>query len=361
MTFLVLTFALLAPHAGPADEPAPDLRRQAVEGRDPLALWLLLRRAGVRTVRSEPQAEPVAVDFRWAERALAGRSPGQVEGLLRRLGVPTDPQAETERATAAFRGQGTVLDSRHYRFLATAPPERVRDVARRLDAALELYQEVFGFAEPFGRRPVVRFFATPAELAALGFPEHVGGVYRSSTGELLVADRPYGRRHALTRGGGRVADAPWRILFHEAFHHYLDQHVPDAPLWFHEGFAEVFEAAELRGAGAELAVHRDHRRAVRDPGRLVPLPELLSLSPEQFNDPERQQDAYAQSWSLAYWLLTNRVADAELRERLHAFPRTFCAALRQGRSADDAFRAATGGLSPAEIEPLWRAGLPALR
>lgn len=108
----------------------------------------------------------------------------------------------------------------------------------------------------------------------------------------------------------------FRVLYHEAFHAYLQSYVFDTaryniPRWLNEGLAQVFEAGML-DAGT-LRLDAPNEKALRElqidlrRGRVLSIDELLQSRAETFlvahNDSAgRANRLYLHSWGVAYYL-----------------------------------------------------------
>ncbi len=102
-------------------------------------------------------------------------------------------------------------------------------------------------------------------------------------------------------------------IVHEATHQIafncgLHARLSDCPLWFSEGIAEYFETPDLRsakgwnGIGAVNSSRLERFRqylATRPADSL----ETLIRDDKRFRDPKQTLDAYAEAWSLTYFLL----------------------------------------------------------
>jgi hypothetical protein len=160
------------------------------------------------------------------------------------------------------------------------------------------------------------------------------------------------------------------MLYHEAFHAYLDNAVYpsqqyEVPRWLNEGLAQLFENAFVEIG--ELQIGRmDEKRlqniqdAVRR-GRFMTLREILQAPPDQFFvrhtqeqfEADRQYDA---AWALAHFLKNDvRVLDAPM-ERLTEYVSTARQAGQELRTFEKLV-----GMSIDECERKWRDYLLRLR
>ncbi|MEK6249632.1 MAG: DUF1570 domain-containing protein [Planctomycetales bacterium] len=115
---------------------------------------------------------------------------------------------------------------------------------------------------------------------------------------------------------GKLYQQQFRLLYHEAFHAYLDNYVYDktlqnVPRWLHEGWAQVFEnglldAGTLRLDAADtvalVALQTDLLG-----GSMLPLENVIAASSQQYlvqhdNAARSSNRIYLYSWGLAHYL-----------------------------------------------------------
>jgi len=198
-------------------------------------------------------------------------------------------------------------------------------------------------------------FANTLESGA----EHSDGVYHPVIKTLLL-------------NAQMSSTATQNVLFHEAFHQYLDQAVARAPIWLNEGLAEYYGAttfdisrkaregalqkgrlANLRQrlgprptiSGEDLEPYRpppadgsiDEVEELRpsDPPRnaLVPFETLMMMAPVAFMHEEMAPIHYAQSWAMIHFFKHGNDPAARV-----CFDR-YCAAVLEGKSQRAAFEA----------------------
>jgi hypothetical protein len=160
-----------------------------------------------------------------------------------------------------------------------------------------------------------------------------------------------------------LAKDVYEALFHEAFHAYAANHLPEGkgfPSWLHEGLACLFERSVrgLDGLGVggpypELSSLLKEARK-KAPGRLAGLLAAEAFPAALYHRgvvPRHRLDL-AESWGLVRFVLTRGGGG----ERLQAY----LDALEEGKDGFRAFEALAGMPIP-EAEPAWRAFEPALR
>jgi hypothetical protein len=113
----------------------------------------------------------------------------------------------------------------------------------------------------------------------------------------------------------------FHILYHEAFHAYLETFVYPGrealvPYWLNEGLAQVFETAILEVDDSLRVGHVDEQRRMQlgsplDNRKLVPLDRLLKAGAKEFqvvhDRPEKRADQYyLTSWALTFYVMIDK-------------------------------------------------------
>ncbi len=105
----------------------------------------------------------------------------------------------------------------------------------------------------------------------------------------------------------RRSDSPYRTVFHELAHLFIDNHLRGLPLCFNEGVAEYYSAFKISDDGRKIAFGQENAQHVRllDKKELMPLQALLAVDYDSSSYNERGPQAvfYAQSWALVHYLL----------------------------------------------------------
>lgn len=141
---------------------------------------------------------------------------------------------------------------------------------------------------------------------------------------------------AMTLAHGESA---YPTILHEYTHALLSETLPAAPMWLHEGLAEVYSTYTERVDGRSALIGGAPAMHLRELQTGVPLPieQLMTVdvSSAVYNEGERRGMFYAQAWALTHYLLLgNEARRAQLPEFLR---------LRdQGASVADAIRGAFG-------------------
>lgn len=252
------------------------------------------------------------------------------------------------------------VETEHYVVETNIAQKRVDDYARDLEAVRAVYARRFGVDEdaapPGGRKSKVLIFDTEEgyhSYAALAIDDRVEstlGCYLPRYRQLLLFEDKDDASQRETR----------QVLFHEGFHQFLHQLVPDnlVPYWLNEGLAEYLSACTVTNGevGAEGQVLdgrlRDLRWFLRSGGP-IPLDRLMKESPAEFYS-GAVWAKYAQAWSMVHFF--ERGPDEDLRGRFRAY----VARLREGAAADDAFTQAWGGVDWGATQRKWRAHVDGL-
>lgn len=224
----------------------------------------------------------------------------------------------------------------HYALAGTASDARLEEYGRCLEYIYREYAD--GFTElieetPAGsatqkgdrRRDDDRFkvviFDKQAEYNEFGAAyfgrgaEHTTGMFVGGVELLLICD-------------ARDVNETYGTLFHEAFHQFAAKYIPAAPMWLNEGLATYYGTARATRSG--LVFDRPLSfffRVVRDcasAGQLIPLSDLMGESRPSFysgqpvkgTSHDHKTLAYAQSYTLIAYILSDSAGREHLREYL---------------------------------------------
>ena len=237
--------------------------------------------------------------------------------------------------------------------------------ARLLELIHAAYSKVF----PFKTDPTVvhRCYIFSREYPYLEFCAGIGmdgrgaaGFFANETRILIINADPRGDK---TNRQGFTADAV-DTIFHEGFHQFIHNSVPDMPLWFNEGLAEYFgpsilvDARKLRVGtfvreGKVYASRFETIRQAINGETLAPLPLRIFMrqsSREFMQGGTRTSINYAQAWSLMHFLLH----DPRVARQGRKVIRSYFKLLKGGATKDDAFRETFGKLNLDQLDKLWR-------
>jgi len=185
-------------------------------------------------------------------------------------------------------------ESRHYRVVTNIDISTAKRATRLLERAYDLFTRTLDDVDDGdGRRFTVYLFRGQAGYLKYGrevfgyTSPRTAGLYSLTLKQLLIWNLP-------------ERDEMLRTIRHEGFHQYIDRLIQGPPLWFNEGLAEYYEAAELVRGELETGqlVHR-HFDTLEKTG-LTPLPTLFALEPGKFMANATRH--YAQSWAFVHFL-----------------------------------------------------------
>ena len=245
--------------------------------------------------------------------------------------------------------------TRNYEVKSDISQARADEYARELETIRSSYERFFQVSERGqAKRATVLIFDTEegfqsyAELSTDDRVESLLGCYLRRYDQLLLYEDKDDATRAETR----------RVLYHEAFHQFLEPLIPDVPFWLSEGMAEYFGSTKIAEGkvverGAKLPARlRDLRKFVSERGSPLPIPGLMRESPSEFySGPVAVK--YAQAWSIVHFLMHG--ASDELRARFARYLR----ALLAGKSPHEAL-AAWKGVDWKTFEAAWWAHVKGL-
>ncbi|HBP16418.1 MAG TPA: hypothetical protein DEA08_01320, partial [Planctomycetes bacterium] len=245
--------------------------------------------------------------------------------------------------------------TRHYQVKSDISQARADEYARELETIRASYERFFQVTErPQAKRATVLIFDTEegfqsyAELSTDDRVESLLGCYLRRYDQLLLYEDKDDATRAETR----------RVLYHEAFHQFLEPLIPDVPFWLSEGMAEYFgstriEEGQVVDRGAKLPARlRDLRKFVSERGSPLSIPGLMRESPSEFySGPVAVK--YAQAWAVVHFLMHG--AKDEWRARFVRYLR----ALLAGKSPRSAL-VAWKGVDWQAFEKAWWAHVKGL-
>ena len=109
---------------------------------------------------------------------------------------------------------------------------------------------------------------------------------------------------------------PYGTAFHEYVHVHLRNTVPGAPLWLHEGLAELYGSLQFSGNDALLGIPLPYFQFLQEPD-FLPLKTLFAVtfSSPHYNEQDKNGTFYGESWALVHYLMLGD------RDRQEKFPR----------------------------------------
>lgn len=224
--------------------------------------------------------------------------------------VPTYASAQDDVIRFEPTPTLTVYRSKHYRIFTNLSQRETVPFGRHMDALFEQYNKRFrGLGEkPIERMPLYLFeteqqydrFLQEHDIDA----SHSGGMF-------FVTHKLEG---LATWVDARSRRKTFEVLQHEGFHQFAWHAIgPGLPIWLNEGLAQYFEHAVLdedgrMSLGMTSRARIERVRAAINQNDTLPIRTLMRVTTEQWarvlrNHPERANLLYAQSWSLAYFLI----------------------------------------------------------
>lgn len=229
------------------------------------------------------------------------------------------------------------VETPHFLVYSGASASKAKEIA--LD--LERFRAVLLRLKPSSAEnaPVpTTVFVFPSDSAMNPYKPRFGGKPRNVSGLFRA-----------TREGNYIALAaswntdPRRVIYHEYFHYFMHSNFAPQPTWYDEGAAEFYSTFRSTSNEAQIGLAvEEHLRTLRD-ARMLSLPELFAVgrdSPD-YNDPNKQEVFYAESWALVHYLLRTEP------KRAADFGR-FLVRLQKGEDALEAFRRELG-VEPDEV------------
>ncbi|MGB0766236.1 MAG: peptidase MA family metallohydrolase [Phycisphaeraceae bacterium] len=250
----------------------------------------------------------------------------------------------------------TVFRTEHYRIFTNLSKAETIPFGRHMDALFEQYERRFrGLGDqPIERMPLYLFeteqqydrFLQEHDIDA----SHSGGMF-------FVTHRLHG---LATWTDARSRRKTFEVLQHEGFHQFAWHAIgPSLPVWLNEGLAQYFEQAVLDEDGRMTLGLTSRPRIERvrlalQQNDALPIDTLTRVTAAQWagvlrRSPECANLLYAQSWSLAYFLIHGE--DGKHQPALIDYLKQ----LSRGERADDAYFMAFGSDGLQSLAEQWRA------
>ncbi len=278
--------------------------------------------------------------------------------LVLLLSLPT--QAQTQQRSDDFiriepTPELTVYRSRHYRIHTNLTREETVPYGRHLDAMFDQYDKRF---RSLGNVPIdpmsVYLFRSEQQYDRFLAEHNIDATH--SGGMFFVTHKLQGLA-TWVEGGSRRRT--YEVLQHEGFHQFAWHAIgPKLPVWLNEGLAQYFESAVIadgqmalgmisrpRVEKVQLAIKADH---------VLALDKLMSITGEEWakslrEDPDHAGLLYAQSWSVAYFLIHGD--DGAHQQTLFDYLKR----LSNGDRPDDALLLSFGRSGLRTLDEQWRA------
>ncbi|MEJ2582166.1 MAG: DUF1570 domain-containing protein, partial [Acidobacteriota bacterium] len=130
------------------------------------------------------------------------------------------------------------------------------------------------------------------------------------------------------------ADAPddSALIYHEYVHYVANNNLWYLPVWFSEGLAEFYESFHVSGNRVTIGLPIARHLILLRNSTLIPLDQLFAVDrrSELYNETDRKNVFYAQSWALVHYLLLGS------EQRRHQVG-TYLKSVRNGAPSDEAF------------------------
>ncbi len=196
--------------------------------------------------------------------------------------------------------QWTEVKSAHFTVITDAGEKRGRDVALRFEQMRQVFGSLVLHGEVKTSRPVqiLAFKNTKGikQMAPLfkGKPIELAGLYQKGQSEDFIA------LDLSTEG-----DYRWQTVFHEYAHLLLNSNTSEWPLWFDEGFAELFSTIDLSGKQALIGRAPESAVQMIANNRLMPVAQLFAVQHDSatYNESgDHRNMFYAESWLIVHYL-----------------------------------------------------------
>ena len=226
--------------------------------------------------------------------------------------------------------QWTEIKSAHFTVITDAGEKRGRDVALRFEQMRQVFGSLVLRGEVKTSRPVqiLAFKNTKGirQMAPLfkGKPIEVAGLYQKGQSQDFIA-------LDLSTDG----DYRWQTVFHEYGHLLLNSNTSDWPVWFDEGFAELFSTIDLSGKQALIGRAPESAAGMVVNNRLMPVAQLFAVQHDSatYNESgDHRNMFYAESWLVVHYL--------EEKQLVKPVIRSF--AVTRGKPDEAEFRKQTG-------------------
>lgn len=241
-----------------------------------------------------------------------------------------------------YRKAGAALQTRDTR----TPEEKAQD-----DAEKALQDAMNGGADPkeLASCSVVRLLADESTYHSYGGPPNTAGYWNSMARELVIYDdqKEGGRRNT------------WFTMNHEAFHQYIFYFYGSiAPQsWYNEGTGDYYSGYTWKTNRYVLNKFEWRTDTIRDAVQkkiYTPLKDFVKLTQQQYYEPSKVHQNYAQGWSLIYFLRTGKKNNAKgWNPKWDTILETYLRVLAMTGKVDTAVDEAYKDVDWDELEKAW--------
>lgn len=150
------------------------------------------------------------------------------------------------------------------------------------------------------------------------------------------------------------------VIQHEYIHFLIrNQESLNYPLWFDEGFAELFGALRVEGDQVQIGLLPKYRLSAFEQGVWIPIPKVVEArNLDDFSGWERHM-FYAESWALVHYLHYGRESEGAHAEQITRYLSLVDGGAREEDAWRDAFGAELKSVNKKVIGYLERGRLPA--
>ncbi|MEE8469465.1 MAG: DUF1570 domain-containing protein, partial [Planctomycetota bacterium] len=206
-------------------------------------------------------------------------------------------------------------DTEHYIILSHGVDDRfVRSVADQVEIIRKEYGKQCPPDQSLDTVSLLRICRDDVEYRNYGGPNGSAGYWSAAEQELVLFDAS-----GVTLPGVDGEHYTRSVLFHEAFHQYLQASLDQIPAhaWYEEGMAEYFGGALMeRGRLQRIEPNRYRLSAIQNTlrgGRAQPWQRIIEMDHDAFMT--NSNELYAQSWSMVYFLIEAKVVAHHSRWR----------------------------------------------
>ena len=286
----------------------------------------------------------VAVLPQSAARTTAAASPAKA-ATASNAAIPAHPSRDAAHKSIANMQGWWFADTPEYTFLTDVRSATGQRLIRELQTALPTLRKVYTkLVPPFGGNAdinVVRIFEDPA-----AYRKYVGEDIEWSIGCWMPS-----RRELIILSQGKDRDETMEIIRHEGFHQYLYYASGGTrnAMWFNEGHACFFEAAEVSAKGnVEIPECDRGNHLMRElDAATANIPFVLKADYAAFYSGNRQLN-YTTAWALIYFL--RKGAPAQRLTTYENILPTYLKSLAETKDCEAATEAAFEGIDMKKLQ-----------
>jgi len=214
------------------------------------------------------------------------------------------------------RAEWYEVSTEHFVVYSNEKPERLQRFAtnlERFDKALRYYLKAPDTPVGKANRVVVYVLDNVEAVQRLASNKDLAGYYIPRAGG-SVAFVP------RSTGSDEVEFSPMVVLLHEYTHHFMFSNFPNTayPLWFAEGFAELFSTTRFEKDGAVSFGYPAQARGYGLlNGNALPIDKLLVAESLKLNESQREA-VYGRGWLLTHYLYFGERRPGQLSAYLKA-------------------------------------------